>query len=505
MAAIVWWALLAGLLIFNKPFASIGMPPLYISECAIVIVMLARFRKDALELLRDSWAFRLIAVFFLYGSVRALFGAREHGFIALRDGVFAGYAIAALLAVQAWRSEKDVDASDLIRHVEAMFLTIATLAGLLSTLIAFGYVHFSWLVAAGKADLFALSAALAAWAWWMRSVAWIPRESAPGPSPNDSRSWKKVAPAVGLALFFSFVFLTRFQIRSVLLGIVPVTLAVVVAVCHTRRRQAVLGALALVMLILIGPSRLMKPLAVFSSVDQEYKLDAGLEAQAVAPALAPPGPSPAPPLPPLPPPAPTPPPVVPAGPVDVYNPAPHNWDESWERLTSVYNSDINGFSSSAGQGGAINVRWRAAFWVRCCRVTLHDSPLWGLGFGTNLTDVMRDTSAWPMYELSQKMVPPNRNPHNAHVTIFSRLGFVGLFLWLGILAVVSIQTLRKLHRCAKGSSRETDAEFWAGLTVFGAWLFFLSAMSVGVVLESPMGGLWFWSLTGVLGFWSKGD
>jgi hypothetical protein len=39
--------------------------------------------------------------------------------------------------------------------------------------------------------------------------------------------------------------------------------------------------------------------------------------------------------------------------------------------------------------------------------------------------------------------------------------------------------------------------------LLGVWLIWLCAMSFGVVLEGPMGGMWFWALTGVLASWNS--
>src|ERR1700753_1581412 len=87
--AMVWWALLAGLLIFNRPFATLGFPPIYISELGIALVFaLACVHPvgNFVEPLKQSWAFRFVAAFLLYGVARSFWDARTLGFIALRDG-----------------------------------------------------------------------------------------------------------------------------------------------------------------------------------------------------------------------------------------------------------------------------------------------------------------------------------------------------------------------------------------------------------------------------------
>jgi hypothetical protein len=141
------------------------------------------------------------------------------------------------------------------------------------------------------------------------------------------------------------------------------------------------------------------------------------------------------------------------------------------------------------------------------------APVFGIGLGTNLTYLLRNTPAWPIFIDSVRLDPPNRNPHCAHVTIFTRLGLLGLALWLGILGTVCVCALRTCwyHR-QRASSPDLAPEeaalhrthFWDGVTVLGVWLIYLWAMSFGVVLEGPFGGIWFWALTGVLAWWSIG-
>ena len=50
-----------------------------------------------------------------------------------------------------------------------------------------------------------------------------------------------------------------------------------------------------------------------------------------------------------------------------------------ERLQSILDPDPEHFKSAQGQLAAQNLRWRAAFWVRCYRYTLRHAPLVGIG------------------------------------------------------------------------------------------------------------------------------
>ena len=45
---------------------------------------------------------------------------------------------------------------------------------------------------------------------------------------------------------------------------------------------------------------------------------------------------------------------------------------------------------------------------------------------------------------------------------------------------------------------EERTEFVAEITLMSIWLIYLLAMTFGVVLENPFGGIWFWTLTGII-------
>jgi hypothetical protein len=145
-----------------------------------------------------------------------------------------------------------------------------------------------------------------------------------------------------------------------------------------------------------------------------------------------------------------------------------------------------------------SVRWRVAMWSRCWHCTLDSAPLFGFGFGDNLTALMLPTRAWKDYEDSQRLRPPNRSPHSVHVHLFARLGLVGTVLWFGFMACVAISAVRALWVFRDGETVYEQSAFYDTLTVFGAWVIFLAAATFGVVLEGPFGGIWFWALSGLL-------
>jgi hypothetical protein len=161
-AAAAWflWALLAGYLIFNKPFALLGFPPLLVGELVLACVLLSllgRLQCVVAEPLRRSWAFRLLAVLWLYGVVRALTGYQYHGWWALRDSVTVTYAYVAFAVPAAWAvlaagrvkreadsaragAELEAGAREFPAHVAGVLVPCATLAALWSAAMLYGWV-----------------------------------------------------------------------------------------------------------------------------------------------------------------------------------------------------------------------------------------------------------------------------------------------------------------------------------------------------------------------------
>jgi len=78
------------------------------------------------------------------------------------------------------------------------------------------------------------------------------------------------------------------------------------------------------------------------------------------------------------------------------------------------------------------------------------------------------------------------------------MGLVGTALWFGFLLCVAINAVRAMWSFRDGESLYEQSAFYDTLTVFGAWIIFLSAATFGVVIEGPFGGIWFWALSGLL-------
>ncbi len=127
-----------------------------------------------------------------------------------------------------------------------------------------------------------------------------------------------------------------------------------------------------------------------------------------------------------------------------------------------------------------NNRYRLVWWSTVAQETLEENPVTGLGFGYDLARSFMQT-----YYGDGAGDYTVRSPHSILMTVFGRMGAVGLLPFLGILGLMVVRTWRCLR-----------SEDHAGLGLWiGAWVILVSAF-FGVVLEGPMGAVAFWILLG---------
>jgi hypothetical protein len=137
-----------------------------------------------------------------------------------------------------------------------------------------------------------------------------------------------------------------------------------------------------------------------------------------------------------------------------------------------------GGERTANKGDNNLFRW--VWWQEVISETAAKSPVAGLGFGYDLSSrFVRE------YYGVGSLPFTARSPHSIVVTVFGRMGIMGLSLYASIIAILAWNVWRKARQQAL-----------AELTPFlGAAMIFTSA-SFGVVLEGPMGAVLFWSLLG---------
>lgn len=166
-------------------------------------------------------------------------------------------------------------------------------------------------------------------------------------------------------------------------------------------------------------------------------------------------------------------------------------NESWEvtPLYSIYEAigsiaDPTGKGTYTGESTSLkgdNNLFRWVWWQLVIKETWETAPIFGLGFGYDISaEFSREYFAGMANDFTA------RSPHSIFVTVFARMGIVGLLLFLAIVGVLIQGTLRAIR-----SSERDVIGAWSG-----AWAILASA-SFGVVLEGPMGAIIFWVLLGV--------
>jgi hypothetical protein len=135
------------------------------------------------------------------------------------------------------------------------------------------------------------------------------------------------------------------------------------------------------------------------------------------------------------------------------------------------------------------VNWRLIWWQRLYDHVIETNPIVGMGFGESLHYYN------PLLESDEEEFVV-RSPHNFNVTVFSRMGFLGFFLWIGILiAGIGRLWLCAFRGMARGQpyadERRDELAFWVAMLVCT-----VVNSSFGVLMEGPVLGIWFWFALG---------
>jgi hypothetical protein len=128
-----------------------------------------------------------------------------------------------------------------------------------------------------------------------------------------------------------------------------------------------------------------------------------------------------------------------------------------------------------------NNRFRLVWWNSVAQETLEKSPVFGLGFGADLA--ARFLADYNLVEAEDFVT---RSPHSVIMTVFGRMGLLGLGLFLTIAVMMARSTWPAIRR------RDFDAMGLWSVT----WILWFSAC-FGVVLEGPMGAVVFWTALGM--------
>ncbi len=121
-----------------------------------------------------------------------------------------------------------------------------------------------------------------------------------------------------------------------------------------------------------------------------------------------------------------------------------------KNVTSILNPD------EGGQRQTETTAWRLKIWTQVLNDVSNDSPITGLGMGPDLGK---------RYGITTDERTPLRNPHNSHVGVLARMGWLGAILWamLWITWMAEMQTLRRRLRY-RDRPRESSVVGWIMLT-----------------------------------------
>jgi hypothetical protein len=140
--------------------------------------------------------------------------------------------------------------------------------------------------------------------------------------------------------------------------------------------------------------------------------------------------------------------------------------------------------SSGGQRQIETTAWRLNLWSTVVEDVTNERPLTGFGPGPNLG---------VRYGVSTNEEVPLRNPHNSHVGILARMGWVGVGLWAVVWVVWTFEIIQLRARLLK-RGRLVEAGLAAWLMVSAAMI--LMNAIFDPTLEGPQVAMWLWTVFG---------
>jgi hypothetical protein len=155
----------------------------------------------------------------------------------------------------------------------------------------------------------------------------------------------------------------------------------------------------------------------------------------------------------------------------------------YERVVSI--ADFGGqrsYSSTSAEPKGDNNRFRAVWWRTVIEETNQANPWTGLGFGHDLAD-----NFLKIYYPDSDEQFTARSPHNFLVTIYARMGLVGLVTFILTIVFLVIRARRIFQQAVP---TETLLPWCVSAAL-------LTSACFGVVLEGPMGAVVFWIALGL--------
>jgi hypothetical protein len=159
-----------------------------------------------------------------------------------------------------------------------------------------------------------------------------------------------------------------------------------------------------------------------------------------------------------------------------------------DRVESI--ADVSGthsYRSSVGDSSASNNQFRLVWWRTVIDETMRTNPWFGLGFGADLTT--RFLRAY--FPTGGEETASARSPHSIWLTIFGRMGAIGLLFFSIIVFFILRGAKRAARLVASGRQPVETLIHWCAVLII------LASASFGVVLEGPMAGILFWTFLGL--------
>jgi hypothetical protein len=167
---------------------------------------------------------------------------------------------------------------------------------------------------------------------------------------------------------------------------------------------------------------------------------------------------------------------------DVKIPISTNRDISTAQMVDNIGSIIN--PSSGDDRQASTTEWRLRLWTAVLNDVITDRPLTGFGPGPHLG---------ARYGVAGNDEVPLRNPHNSHLGVLARMGFVGAGLWLVLWIVWAFQLLL-LHYQLSRRNRFVEAGVAAWLLVSASMILVNAVFDPTV--EGPQVAFLLWAIFG---------
>ena len=159
---------------------------------------------------------------------------------------------------------------------------------------------------------------------------------------------------------------------------------------------------------------------------------------------------------------------------------------SSELLTENFTSIVGENKAISETGLEATKQWRLRWWRKIIGYTLLGDYFWvGKGYGIDLgveDNMVHDRDA------------PARSPHNVSMTVLARSGVPGFIIWLIFLLSFAWGLFgRSWTTQWQLGPRYENYALWILAWWFGLFL----ESCFGVIIEGPVGGIWFWSLVGI--------